>query len=67
MISVTNKIPPMLAPEVVRGDVQDGEDDEKAQSKSTQVDLDEAKPRQIEVDLEEILQKIDLSGTTDWD
>ena len=31
------------------------------------MDLSESKPNQIEVDLEEILQKIDLSGTTDWD
>ena len=57
MISAANKIPPMLAPKVVKGDVQDDENDGKVQSKSAQVDLDEAKPRQIKVDPEEILQK----------
>ena len=37
MISSANKIPPMLAPKVVKGDVQDDKDDEKVQSKSAQV------------------------------
>ena len=67
MISAANNIPPKLAPKVVEGDVQEDEDDEKVQSKSAQMDLDEAKPKQIEVDPEEILQKVDLSGTRDWD
>ena len=67
MISAANKIPPMLAPKVVKGYVQDDEDDEKIQSKSAQVDMDEAKPKQIEVDPEEILKKVDTSGTADWD
>ena len=49
MISVVNKIPPILAPKVVKGDVQDDEDDEKVQSKSAQVDLNEAIPKQIEM------------------
>ena len=31
------------------------------------MDLDEAKPKQIQVDPEEILKKVDLSGTADWD
>ena len=31
MISAASKIPPMLAPKVVEGDVQDDEDDEKIQ------------------------------------
>ena len=57
----------MLAPEVVEGVVQDDEDDEKVQNKSTKVYWDEVKPKQIEVDQEEILQKVDISGTTDWD
>ena len=65
MISAANKIPPMLAPKVVKGDIQDHGDEKKIQSKSAQVDLDETKPKQIEVDPEEILQKADLSGTKD--
>ena len=64
MISAANKVPPMLAPEVIKEDVQD---DEKVQCKSAQVDLSESKSRQAEVNLEEILQKVDLSWTTDWD
>ena len=67
MISAANKIPPILTPEVIEGDVQDDEDDEKVQCKSAQVDLSASKSKQIEVDPEEILQKVDLSGTTDWD
>ena len=67
MISAANKISPMLAPKVVKGDVQDDEDDEKIQSKSSKVDLDAAKSKQIEVHLEEILKKVDLYGTADWD
>ena len=51
MISTASKIPPMLAPKVVEGDDQD---DEKIHCKSDQVDLDEAKLKQIEVDPEEI-------------
>ena len=31
------------------------------------MDWDEAIAKQIEGDPEEILQKVDLSGTTDWD
>ena len=31
------------------------------------MDWDEIKPKQIEVGPEEILQKVDLSVTTDWD
>ena len=31
------------------------------------MDFDEAKPKQIEVDPEEIVQKVNLSGTADWD
>ena len=59
MISATNKIPPMLAPTMVQGDVQDDENDEKIQGNSAQVDLDEVQPKQIEVDPKEILKKVD--------
>ena len=58
MISVANTIPPMFTPEVIKGDVQDDEDDERVKSKSALVHLSESKPKQIEVDLEEILQKV---------
>ena len=67
MISAANKIQLMLAPEVIEENVQDDEDDEKVHCKSAQVDLSEFKSRHAEVDLEEILQKVDLLGTTDWD
>ena len=67
MISAANEIPPILAPKMIKKDVQDNEDDEKVQSISAQVDLPESKPKQIEVDPEKILQKADLSQTTDWD
>ena len=46
MISAANKVPPMLAPEVIEEDVQDDEDDGKVQCKSAQVDLSESKSRQ---------------------
>ena len=52
---------------MVKGDIQDDADEEKIHSKSAQVDLDEAKPKEIEVDPEEILKTVDLSGTADWD
>ena len=67
MISAANKVPPTLTPEVIEEDVQDDKDDEKVQCKSAQVDLSKSKSKQVEVDLEEILQKVYLSGTTDWD
>ena len=35
---------------MVKGDVQDDEDGEKIQTKFAPVDLDKAKPKQIEVD-----------------
>ena len=64
IISVANEVQPMLAPEVIKGDVQD---DEKIQCKSAKVDLPESKSKPAKVDPEEILQKGDLSGTKDWD
>ena len=67
MISAANKITPMLTPRLVEGDVQDDKDNEKVWSKSAQMDLSESKPKHIDVDLKEILQKVDLLGTIDWD
>ena len=67
MIAAANKVPPMLTPEVTKGDVQDNEDDEKVQCKSAQRELCESRSKQAEVDSEEILQKVDLLGTPDWD
>ena len=52
---------------VIEEDKQDDEDDKKMQCKSAQMDLSNSKSKQVEVDLEEILWKVDLSGTTDWD
>ena len=56
MISAANKVPTMLAPEVIEEDVQDDEDDKKIQCKSVQVDILESKSKQAKVDPEEILQ-----------
>ena len=67
MISDTNKIPPILTPEVIEGDVQDDKDDEKVQSKFAHLDLSESNPNQIEIDPEETFQKVDLTGTTALD
>ena len=67
MISAANKVPPMLSPEVIEGDVQDDEDGEKIQCKSAQVDLLESKTKEAKIDPEEILQKGYLLGTVDWD
>ena len=67
MISAANKVPPTLAPEVIDDDIQDDEDDEKMQCKSAQVIMSNSKSKQVKVDPEEILQKVGLSGTTDWD
>ena len=66
-ISAANKVPPTLAPKVIEEDIPDDEDDEKIQHKSAQVDLLNSKSKQVKVNLEEILQKVDLSGITDWD
>ena len=63
-ISAANKVPPTLAPKVIEKDIPD---DEKIQCKSAQVDLSNSKSKQVEVDPEEILQKVDLSGITDRD
>ena len=57
----------MLAPEVIDRDVQDYEDDEKIQCKSSQVHLLECKSKQANIDPEEILQKVNLLGKIDWD
>ena len=46
--------------------VQDDEDDESVQCQCTQAELSGLELRQTEMDMEEILQKVDLSGTTDW-
>ena len=67
MISAANKVPPLLAPEVIKGDVEDNEDDEKIQCKSAQMDLLQSKSKQTKVDPEEILQKAILLETIDWD
>ena len=66
-ILAANKVPPTLAPKVIKEDIPDDEDDEKLQCKSAQVDLLNSKSKQVKVNLGEILQKVDLSGITDWD
>ena len=65
-ISAAGKVPPTLAPKVIEENIPDDEHDEKIQCKLTQVDLSNSKSKQVKVDPEEILQKVDLSGITDW-
>ena len=67
MISAANRVPPILAPKVIEEGIQDNEDDRKIQCKSAQVDMLISRSNQVKVDLEELLWKFDLSGTTDWD
>ena len=64
-ISAANKVPPTLALKVIEEDIPDNEEGRKIQYKSAQVDLSNSKSKQVKVDPEEILQKIDLLGITD--
>ena len=66
MVSTANKVAPTLTPKVIEKNILDDEDDEKIQCKSAQVDLSNSKSKEVKVDPEEILQKVDLSGITDW-
>ena len=59
MVSAANKVPSMLAP-----DVQDNEKDESVQCQAAQAELSKSEIRQVEIDPEEILQKVDLLGKT---
>ena len=61
------KVPPTLTPEVIEENIPDDEDDEQIQYKLAQVHLSNSKSKQVKVDPEEILQKVDLSGITEWD
>ena len=56
----------MLTPDVNEKNVQDDKDDESVQCQSSQAELSESEIRQTEIDPEEILQKVDLLRTTDW-
>ena len=66
-ISASNKVAATLTPEVIEENIPDDEDDEKIQCKSAQVDLSNSKSKQVKVDPEEILLKVDFLGITDWD
>ena len=46
--------------------VQNDKDEESVQYQSAQTELPKPDIRQTEIDPEEILQKVDLLGTTDW-
>ena len=67
IFSAANKVPPILAPDMLEGNVQDDENDASVQCLSAQAELPESELRQTGIDPEEILQKVDLLGTTDWD
>ena len=64
-VPTANKVPPTLIPKVIEENIPDEEDDEKIQCKSAQVDLSSSKSKEVKVDPEEILQKVDLSGIPD--
>ena len=66
MVSAANKVPSMLTPDVLEKNVQNYEDEESVQYQSAQAELSESEIKQAEIDPEEILQKVDLSWTTDW-
>ena len=66
MVSDANKVPSMLTPDVLEKKVQDDEDNTIVQCQSVQAELSESEIRQTKIDPEEILQKVDLLGTTDW-
>ena len=65
MVSAANKVPSMLTPDVLEKNLQDDEDDESVQCQSSQAELSESEIRQVEIDPEEILQKVELLGTAD--
>ena len=64
-ISAANKVPPTLTPKVIEENIQMMKMT-KIQCKSAQVYLSNSKSKQVKVDTEGILQKVDLSGITDW-
>ena len=66
MISAANKDPSVLTPDVMERNIQDDEDDESVQCQSAQAELSTSELKQTEINPEEIIQKIDLSGTTNW-
>ena len=56
-----------IVPSVQIADRQDLKENEEEQCKLSQTHLLEGKTTQEETDPEDILQKIDLLGTADWD
>ena len=66
MVSAANKVPSILTPDVFEENIQDDEDDGSVQFQSVQAELPGSELKQTEIDPEEIIQEIDLSGTTDW-
>ena len=61
-----NKVPSLLIPNVLEENIQDDKDKDRVQCQSAQIELYEFELRQTEMDPGEILQKVDLLGTTDW-
>ena len=66
IVSAANKVPLILIFDVLEENVQDNENDESVQCQSAQAESPESELRQTEIDPEEILQKVDLLGTTGW-
>ena len=66
IVSVANIVPSKLTPDVLEKNVQADEDDESVHCQSAQEELSKSKLKQTEINPEEIMQKIDLLGTTDW-
>ena len=67
IVSAANKVPSSLTPDVLERNVQDDENGESVECQSAEPELPESELRQTGMDPEEILQKVDLLGTKDWD
>ena len=66
MVLAANEASSILTPDEFKKNVQNDEDDESVHCQSAQAELSESEIRQTEIDPEEILQRIDLLRTTDW-
>ena len=62
MVTAGNIVPSVQIP-----DRKDLKENEEVQCKSAQAELSEVETTQKETDLEDILQKVKLSGIADWD
>ena len=66
MISPGNKVPSVLTPFVLEKNVQDDENNESVECQSAQAELSTYEVKQTELNPEAIMEKIEMSGITDW-